>query len=103
MDELRHTNFIKQVERTAKRDAYLTALRYLEMFDLPFALETIKMKADSHSAWLKDRPLVYDYATQELLPRGETIDGEKVHEALKEMAGKLFSGDEVLIEAKDLK
>ena len=89
MSDIKEINFIKQVERTAKRDAYRTAARYIKHFGLEFGLKTIIEKADAHSEYLNSLPLVYDYATQSLQPKHVAIDGDKADEAMSGLLQEL--------------
>lgn len=59
--------FIKQVERTAKRDAYQNVLSYLKNFTREQAIKIIELKEISHTAFLDTLPLQYDYSTQSLI------------------------------------
>jgi hypothetical protein len=83
--------FIKQVERTAKRDAYETAAMYIEQFGLDYGLRTIKEKAASHSHFLDSLPLAYDYATQSLSAKGDAVDGRAVAAAMGNLSGNILS------------
>lgn len=67
MNNVKEINFIKQVERTAKRDAYEKAILYVKRFGIEDALVALKEKADLHSEYLKGLPFEYDYATQSLV------------------------------------
>lgn len=88
-EKIKELNFIKQVERTAKRDAYLAAVRLMKQFGLETGIEFLKRKADGHTEFLNELPLVYDYATQTLVAKEIGIDGVKVHEAMESLAGYL--------------
>jgi hypothetical protein len=90
----KENTFIKQVERTAKRDAYETAAMYIEQFGLEFGLKTIREKADSHSEYLDSLPLDYDYATQSLKPKGTVPDGRLVMQAMAGLAGTIKPTEE---------
>lgn len=85
---MKEKTFMKQVERTAKRDAYLTAIRYIEMFG-PKAADYLKDKAASHSQYLDNLPLVYDYATQTLVEKEIAIDGNKLDKAVRGLGNSL--------------
>ena len=65
----KETTFAKQIERTAKADAYATAVRFLEKFSLEFAIKVLKEKRDSHREFLDGLPYAYNYATQSLGPK----------------------------------
>ncbi len=67
MSDIKEINFIKQVERTAKRDAYQKAIEYIEQFGEKFGLETLKEMMESHTKYLDGLPFEYDYATQTLV------------------------------------
>jgi len=69
----KEVTFTKQVERTAKRDAYLTALRYIKYYG-EGAAAILQQKADSHTAYLDTMPLVYEYSSQSLVPKATAID-----------------------------
>jgi hypothetical protein len=86
MSNMKERTFVKQVERTAKRDAYLTAIRYVKEFGLEHGLRVLKEKADSHTLYLSTMPLVYDYATQTLVTRENGIDGVKVDAAMSSLS-----------------
>jgi hypothetical protein len=81
--------FTKQIERTAKRDAYLAAARYIKQFGLEYGMRIIVEKARGHTEYLDELPLAYDYATQTLVPKSDAIDGEKVDAFLTELGGGL--------------
>lgn len=84
---IKEINFIKQVEITSKRNAYLAALMYLEHFDLEYAKKVIKTKAEGHTEFLDQLPFVYDYATQTLVEKKDGIDGAKVYEEMNSLMG----------------
>lgn len=88
---IKEINFIKQVERTAKRDAYLTAAMYIKQFGHEYGLKIINEKADGHTAYLDSLPLAYDYATQSLVTKENAIDGELVVEAMSDLAASIVS------------
>lgn len=92
-ETVKEINFIKQVERTAKRDAYNTAVRYIEHFGPEQGLKIIKLKAAGHSEYLAELPLSYDYATQSLVEKSKAIDGQKVHEKLADLMNAI-AGEE---------
>lgn len=77
--------FAKQIERTAKRDAYLAALRWLKHYPLDVAMRHLKEKADGHTEYLRELPLVYCYATQTLVTKDNGIDGAILDEKLGEL------------------
>lgn len=89
MDSFKEITFIKQVERTAKRDAYLTAARYIKHFGLEFGLIAILDKANGHTEFLNTLPLEYSYATQTLESKTTAINGELVSEALDTLVGTI--------------
>jgi len=84
----KEVTFTKQVERTAKRDAYLTALRYIKYYG-EGAAAILQQKADSHTAYLDTMPLVYEYSSQSLVLKATAIDGVLVHEAMDSLIGGL--------------
>lgn len=70
MSELvKESNFIKQVERTAKADAYETALDYLKNCNFEDAIRIIESKAKGHREFLNSLPTKYNYAWQTLVPK----------------------------------
>ena len=64
----KETTFIKQVERTAKRDAYLLAHEQMEagVYTKEDVLKYLKDKADGHTEFLNELPFEYDYSSQSL-------------------------------------
>ncbi len=77
MSNIKEINFIKQVERTSKRDAYQTAIELIENFGQESALRFLKEKAKSHTEYLNSLPFDYDYATQSLVPKRVLIVEEE--------------------------
>jgi hypothetical protein len=68
-----HTAF-KMIERTAKGDAYATAVRYLEQVrekntELRRVIDLLKLKRDTHQKWVAQYPVYYEYATQTFKPQ----------------------------------
>lgn len=84
-ENIKEINFIKQVERTAKRDAYLTAIGYIRHFGLESGLRILQEKANSHSVYLASLPLAYDYSTQSLAVKESTIDGNLLAAAMSDL------------------
>ena len=76
----------KIIERTCKADAYATAIRYLWDLEsgasLAHTLKLLKLKRDTHRAWVAQFPVRYDYATQSFIPNENAIDPSKVEVAL---------------------
>jgi hypothetical protein len=94
MNNIKEFNFIKQIERTAKRDAYETAIMYIEKFGHEYGLKILREKADSHSVYLDTLPFSYDYATQTLKAKGDVPDGRLVMQAVGNLADSILSKDE---------
>lgn len=70
-ETIKEYNFIKQVERQSKHDAYEAAYcwgksDYISKEDL---MKFLKEKMQGHESYLKDLPFEYDYATQTLVPK----------------------------------
>jgi hypothetical protein len=68
-NNFKERTFVKMVERTAKRDAYETALRYLEHFPLEDAKLILQEKIDGHTEFLSTFDTEYNYGTQSLGPK----------------------------------
>lgn len=92
---IKEYNFIKQVERTAKRDAYETAASYIEQFGLDYGLKIIKEKAEGHSSYLAKLPLAYDYGTQSLVSKENAIDGSMVVKKMNELGTLIMTSVDV--------
>lgn len=79
MERVKEINFIKQVERTSKRDAYQAAYSWglSDNIDKATLMWFLKEKIEGHSEYLELMPLEYDYATQTLVPKRQLIESIK--------------------------
>lgn len=68
-DKFKETTFIKQVERTCKRDAYESVLSWARNSDHAGILRYLQQKIDGHNDYLNSLPLEYNYGTQTLGPK----------------------------------
>lgn len=61
--------FIKQVERTAKRDAYESVLHWAKNSSKEDIIYYLNRKLEGHNEYLNQLPYEYCYATQTLIPK----------------------------------
>jgi len=86
----KETTFIKQVERTAKRDAYLLAYEQgrADLYTKEDVLRYLKEKAEGHTAYLNELPYEYDYSSQSLREKRSY----KKLALPKELKGEVYEG-----------
>lgn len=89
----KENTFIKQVERTAKFDAYLQAIRILKYSTKEEALSYLLKKADNHRQYLAQMPLGYDFATQTLLPKEYCLNVDLISKAMESLQSCIETGD----------
>lgn len=68
-DDTKHTNILKVIERTSKRDAYAKALDLINNFPLEDCKTFLEEKIMSHDVFLEENGMKYSYADQTIRDR----------------------------------